>query len=301
VEYQELLHSRRLLGLPLVDLEPPSPPLRRRLDQQGSFEETEPQETETDPYPRREHLILEEPTISDLGAEALGLYNPLITDLSTPIIVQVDPYECQVVSQATMMTNAATSLGNTHTPSMTLTTGGFPPPNQSSPIQTTMVSTTSTLSNGLIPSMTTITAPLTQSATGPSFSYRMPSFDTNYVLSYSTLQTLGLRVGSSNAPLQGSMGGTSSLYNIFPHERGHIPPSSPLLGGAHQHSVGPNINYSSSGEGSQGLPSYSMLVGSTLFSLFNAFGNNALLSAVVSAGGNPGFGSQNPAQGTIPA
>jgi hypothetical protein len=36
------------------------------------------------------------------------------------------------------------------------------------------------------------------------------------------------------------------------------------------------------------------------FSLFDTFGNNAFSSAVVSAGGNPGFGQQNPVQGTIP-
>jgi hypothetical protein len=218
---------------------------------------------------RREHLILEEPTISNLGAEALGLYNPSITDLSVPIIVQVHPYERQVVSQAAMETNAATSSGNPHTPSTVVTTGCFLPPNQLSPVQTTMVLTTSTSGNGLIPSMVTITAPFTQSATGPPFSYEMPGFDTNYVLSYSTLQTLGLEAGSSNAPLQGSMGGTSAPYNAFPYGGGHIPPSSPSLSGAHQHSVGPNVNYSSLGAGSQGLPSYSMPVGSTLFSLFN--------------------------------
>jgi hypothetical protein len=49
---------------------------------------------------------------------------------------------------------------------------------------------------------------------------------------------------------------------------GHIPPSSPSLEAAHQHSAGPNVNYSSFGAGSQGLPSYSMPVGSMLFSLF---------------------------------
>jgi hypothetical protein len=205
------------------------------------------------------------------------------------------------VSQAVMETNVATSSGNTHTPSTTVTTGGFPPPNQPSSVWTTMVSTASTSGNGLILSMMAITAPFTQSATGPPFSYGMPGFDTNSVLSYSTLQTLGLGVGSSNSPLQGSMGGTSSPYNAFPYGGGHIPPSSPSLSGAHQHSTGPNINYSSSGAGSQGLPSYSMLVGSTPFSLFDAFGNNAFSSASISAGGNPGFGSQNPVQGTIPA
>jgi hypothetical protein len=199
---------------------------------------TGPQETEPVTSLRGEHLIPEEPIISDLGAEALGPYNPPITDLSVPIIVQVEPYERQVVSQAAMKANAATSSGDSHIPSMTVTTGGVPPPNQPSSVRATMVSTASTSRNGPILSIVAITAPFTQSVTGPPFSYGMPGFGTSTVLSYSTLQTLGLGVGSSNAPLQGSMGGTSSPYNSFPYRGGHIPPSSPSLGGAHQHSPG---------------------------------------------------------------
>jgi hypothetical protein len=124
-----------------------------------------------------------------------------------------------------------------------------------------MVSTTSTSGSGLIPSMAVITAPFTQSATGPPFSYKMPGFDTNSVLSYSTLQTMGLGAGSSNAPLQGSMGGTSAPYNAFPYGGGHIPPSSPSLGGAPQQPVWPNMNYSLFGAGSQGLSSNTTLGG----------------------------------------
>jgi hypothetical protein len=45
-----------------------------------------------DPYPRGENFISEEPTIYELGAEDPSPYNPLITDLSTPVIIQVDPY-----------------------------------------------------------------------------------------------------------------------------------------------------------------------------------------------------------------
>jgi hypothetical protein len=127
-----------------------------------------------------------------------------------------------------------------------------------------------------------------------------PNFDTNSVLTYSTLQTLGLGAGSSNAPLQGSMGGTSTPYNAFPYGGGHIPPSSPSLGGAPQQSVGPNINYNLFGVGSQGPSSYTTSVGSMSFSLFDAFGNNTFSSAVISAWGKPGFGQQNPVQGTIP-
>jgi hypothetical protein len=150
-----------------------------------------------------------------------------------PIVLQVQPYERQVVSQAAMETNSTTSSGNTHISSTTVTTGGVSPPNQSSPIWATMVSTASTLGNGMILSMAVITAPFTQSVTGPPFSYGMPGFGTSTILSYSTLQTIGLEEGRSNDPLQGSMGGTSSPYNAFPYGGGHIPPSSPSLGRAH--------------------------------------------------------------------
>jgi hypothetical protein len=159
------------------------------------------EETEPDPSSRGEYLISEEPTISNFGAEALGPYNPLITDLSVPIIIQVKNYDRQLVSQATMETNVATSSRNPHIPSTAVTTGCVLPPNQPSQVWTTMVSTASTLGNGLIPSIAMIIAPFNHSATSPLFSYAMPIFDTNYVLSYSTLQTLGLREGSSNAPL----------------------------------------------------------------------------------------------------
>jgi hypothetical protein len=74
------------------------------------------------------------------------------------------------------------------------------------------------------------------------------------------------------------MGGTSTPYNAFPY-----------------------VNYSLFGVGSQGIPYYSMSIGSMSFSLFGAFGNNAFLLFVVSVGGNPGYGQKNPMHGTIPA
>jgi hypothetical protein len=190
-----------------------------------------------------------------------------------PIVVQVVPprvthHERQIVLQAAMEENVATSSGSPHTPSTTATTGGVPPPNSPSQVQTTMVSTASTSGSGLILSMAAITAPFTQSATGPPFSYGMPDFDTNSVLTYSTLQTMGLGAGSSNAPLQGSMGGTSAPYNAFPYGGGHIPPSSPSLGGASQQPVWPNMNYNLFGAGSQGPSSNTTSVGSLSFSLF---------------------------------
>jgi len=111
-------------------------------------------------------LTPEETTISDLGAEALGLANPLITDLSMPILVQfvplrVKPYERQIVLQTTMEENVATSSGSPHTLISATTTWGIFPPNPPSPVWTRVVSNPSTLGSGLISSLATTTTPFT--------------------------------------------------------------------------------------------------------------------------------------------
>jgi hypothetical protein len=135
---------------------------------------------------------------------------------------------------------------------------------------------------------------------GPPFSYGMLGFDSNSVLTYSTLQTMGLGEGSSNYPMQGSTGGTSIPFNAIPYDGGHIPPLSPSLDGAFQQPIRPNSNYKLFGAGSLGPSSYTMSVGSMPFSLFDAFGNNLFSSATVSTGGKPSFGQQNLVQGVIP-
>jgi hypothetical protein len=146
----------------------------------------------TEPALRGYYSNLEEPNVSDLGSEALGLFNPLITNLSVPILVQffllrVTPYECQIVLQETMEQNTFTSSGSHHTPLTTVSIGAISPPNPPFPVWTTVVSTPSTLDSGLIPSSVVTTASFTQSATGPPFLYGILGFDTNYVLTYSTL------------------------------------------------------------------------------------------------------------------
>jgi hypothetical protein len=140
----------------------------------------------------------------------------------------VTPSERQLVLQAAMEENVATSSGSPHTPILATTTGGIFPPNPPSPVQTTVVSTPSTSGSGLIPSSVVTTAPFTQSVMGPPFSYGMPDFDSNSVLTYSTLQTMGLGAGSSKSPVQGSIGGTSVPFNAIPYGGGHIPPPSPF-------------------------------------------------------------------------
>jgi hypothetical protein len=187
-----------------------------------------------EPALRGDYLNPEEPIVSDLGVEALGRVNPLITDFLAPILVQVvpprvTPYEHQIVLQADMEANVVTSPRSSHTPLMNSTIGGISPPNPPSLFQTIVVSTPSTSGSGLIPSAVTTTAPFTQSATGPPFSYGILGFDTKSFLTYSTLETMGMGVGSSNNPLQGSMGGTSASYNDIPYDGGHIPSLSPSL------------------------------------------------------------------------
>jgi hypothetical protein len=242
VEDHEILQSRRLLGLSSITLEPPPPPLRRKLDQQGSFETTRSIETVPDQHP-------EESTILDFGVKDLGPPETLTTDLSAPIIVPIHPYECQTMSHTEMETNVVTPSGNSSIPTTIVTTGEFSPPNPPSLVQATMVSTNSTSHSGLIPSLAAAKTPLQPSATGPPFSYGMPSSGTSPVLSYSTSKTSGMWVGSSNTPLQGHMGGTPAPFNSFPYEGGHIPPSSPSLGGTHQQSARPLAHHSLLGAG----------------------------------------------------
>jgi len=164
-----------------------------------------------------------------------------------------------------------------------------------------MVSTASTSHSGLISSMAVATTPFTPSAIGPPFSYVIPSSGASPILSYSTSKNLGLAARSSNAPMQGHMRGTSTPFNSFPYRGGHIPPSSPALGGTHQQSARPPAHNSLFGAGSQGPPSHNMTVGSTPFSLFDAFGNNAFSLAAFPTGGNHGFRQTIPMQCTIPA
>jgi hypothetical protein len=259
VEDPELRRSRRLLGLPPVTLEPPPPPLRRKLDQQGSFEATGLQTIVPEQPP-------EESTILDLEATALGPVETPTTDFLAPFIVPIQFYERQTVSHTAMETNVVTPSGNSSIPTTVVTTGELSSPNPPSSVRATMVSTATTSHSGPNPSLAAATTPFTPSATGPPFSYGMPSSGTSPVLSYSTLQTLGLGAGSSSAPLQGHMGGTPVPFNAFPYGGGHIPPSSPSLGGSHQQSVGQPTHNSLFGAGSQGPPSHSMPVGSTPFS-----------------------------------
>jgi hypothetical protein len=179
MEDHELRRSRRLLDLSPVTLEPPSPPLRQNLDQQGSFEVTGSQEIVPDQHP-------EETTTIEFGVKALRPPETPTTNILAPIIVLIHPYECQTVSHTAMETNVVTPCGNSSIPTTVVTTGDFPPPNPPSLVQDTMVSNASTSHSGPIPSMVVTTTPFPLSETGPLFSYGMPSSGTSSILSYST-------------------------------------------------------------------------------------------------------------------
>jgi hypothetical protein len=127
----------------------------------------------------------------------------------------------------------------------------------------------------------------------------MPSSGTSPALTHSTLQTLGLGAGSSNAPLQGQLGGTSIPFNTFPYTRGHISPSSPSLGGLHQQSTGQPAQTSLFGARSQGTLAHTMPIVSSLFSWNGMFGNNTFTSTAFPSRGTPIFGQSIPVQGTI--
>jgi hypothetical protein len=123
-------------------------------------------------------------------------------------------------------------LGVLILPFTNTTVGGILPPLPPFPVRTIVVLTPSTLGNGLIPLLSSPTVLFTQSATSPPFSYGIPEFDSNSVLTYSTLHTMGMGVGISNTLVQGSNGGSSVPFNAIPYGGVHIPPPSPSLNGA---------------------------------------------------------------------
>jgi hypothetical protein len=284
VEDSELRRSRRLLGLPLVILEPPPPPLRWKLDHQGYFEEIGAFDPEQPP----------EESIANIG-----LVETSNTDSWLDIIVPIQFYER--LSMPNPVMEQITSSGNSSIPITIVTTGEASPNLPLSVVQATTVSVATTSHSGPTPSMAETTPLYTLSATGAPFSYGMPSSGTSAVLTSSTLQTLGLGEGSSNTPLQGQLEDIPVPFNAFPYAGGHIPPSSPSLGGSHQQSAGQPTHTSPFGAGSQGTPAQTQSVGLSPFIWNRTFGNNTFTSAAFPSGGTPVFGQFTPTQGTIPA
>jgi hypothetical protein len=217
------------------------------------------------------------------------------------VIVPIQFYEHLSVPHTAMETNVVTSSGNSSIPITIATTGEASPNLPLSAVRATMVSAVTTSHSGPTPSIAVATPPFTPSAIGPTFSYGMPSSGTSPALTHSTLQTLGLGAGRSNAPLQGQLGGIPIPFNAFPYAGGHISPSSPSLGGLHQQSTGQPTHTSLFGAGSQGTPAQTQLVGSSQFVWNGMFSNNTFASTAFPSGGTPIFGQSTLAQGTIPA
>jgi hypothetical protein len=185
VEDSELRRSRRLLGLPPVILEPPLPPLRRKLDQRGSFEATGFQTIEPKQLP-------EESTAN------IGSVETSNTDTWLDIIVPIQFYKCLSAPNPFMEPNSITSSGISSIPITVATTGEVSPNLPLSTVQATMALAANTSHSGPTPSIAATTHPYTPSVTGPPFSYGMPSSGTSPALTTSTLQTLGLGAGSSS-------------------------------------------------------------------------------------------------------
>jgi hypothetical protein len=127
MEDHELRRSRRLLGLPPITKEPPLPPLRQKLDQQGSFEATGLQAIVLDQPP-------EESTILDLEATTLGPVETPTTDFLAPFIIPIQFYKRQTVLHTAMETNVVTPSGNSSIPTTVVTIGELSPPNPPSSV-----------------------------------------------------------------------------------------------------------------------------------------------------------------------
>jgi hypothetical protein len=180
--------------------------------------------------------------------------------------------------------------GNSSIPITVVTTGEASPNFPLSAVWATTVSAATTSQSGPTPSIAVATPPYTPSATGAPFSYGMPSSGTSPALTSSISQTLGLGARSSNASMQGQLGGILVPFNAFPYAGGHIPPSSPSLGGLPQQSAGLPTHTSPFIAGSQGPLAQTQPVGSSLFVWNGMVGNNTFTSAAFPSRGTPIFG-----------
>jgi hypothetical protein len=168
VEDSKLRRSRRLLGLPPVILEPPRPPLLRKLDQRGSFEAIEFQ-------------TIEPEQLSEESAANIGSVETSNADIWPDIIVPIQFYE-RLSAPNPVMEQIS---GNSSIPITIVTTGEASPNLPLSSIRATMVSAATTSHSGPTPSIVAATPPYTPSATGPMFSYGMPSSGTSPALTSS--------------------------------------------------------------------------------------------------------------------
>jgi hypothetical protein len=114
VEDPKLHRSRRILGLPLVTLEPPPPPLRRKLDQQGYFEATGLQTFVPEQLPEESNANI-------------GSIETPTTNIWASFTAPIQFHECQTVPHTAMETNVVTSSRNASIPTTVATTGESSP------------------------------------------------------------------------------------------------------------------------------------------------------------------------------
>ena len=94
MEDQPPCRSQRFKNIPpLFTIDPPPPPKRQRLDTHGSFESTRFNQSPREPKlqcTQTDHLSME---IEDLQAQEFATnYNPPITNLSGPVLLQVHSF-----------------------------------------------------------------------------------------------------------------------------------------------------------------------------------------------------------------
>jgi hypothetical protein len=178
-----------------------------------------------------------------------------------PLLIQIVPLEVnspkrEFVQQAKMEENSGTSSGSPHTPTSAIAGGHVVPTPPPPPVRNTNFQMTTTLGSGTIHSTTLNTFPSIQNVSSTPFSDGMSIFDSSSILTYYTLQIVGMGAWSSNSTLQGSTMGTTAQFSAIPYSGGHIPPLSPSLRGTFQQLIGLNTNSSLFNGGIIGPQSY---------------------------------------------
>jgi hypothetical protein len=179
-----------------------------------------------------------------------------------------------------MEENDVTSTQIPHTPTSVVRGEVVFPPHPTYPLRNSSHQIDNTSISGIFPIMTTtiVDSMVMQNLFVVPFSYGMSGFDTTSTLTESNLYNIDLGMGSSKNTLQGSLWGTTALFNVFPFGGFHIPPPSPLLKGASQQLYRPIVGSNLSSGGIQMLQPSMNTVGSMSFSFFGSFGNNGFSS-----------------------
>ena len=129
MEDQPLKRLRRLQNVPLfTTVEPPPPPQRRRLDTGGSFELVGVSEVPGEPKLRTNQDETTVVEIEELQTNEFARnFNPPLTDLNDPMIVQVLPFDSPLIGVPVSRVMASFREGIS-TPTSAILARGFPPP-----------------------------------------------------------------------------------------------------------------------------------------------------------------------------